>query len=157
MAKLGLSTQGSSFQRERYSAAEKIGGRCFLGHTPVEIPGHIPEGASQRVVRDNPPSDLIAHQDQMAVRMIQMSEKGLDPHPDLFFLVLEAMVEIPEPHREAIDDNHFSAFRQSGEHTGELKGLLDGVKLIAPLFPMPGDPVFHFLIQGNGCSDESAL
>jgi len=157
MAKLGLSTQRFSFHRERYSAAKKIGGCCFLGHTPVEIPGQVPEGASQRVVRDNTPSDLIGHQDQITDRMIQMSEKGLDPHPGLFFLVLEAMKEIPKPHRETIDDNHFSAFRQSGEHTGELNGLLDGVKLIAPLFPMPGDPVFHLLIKGNGCGDESPL
>jgi len=59
MAKLGLSTQRFSFQSEGYPAAKKIGGGCFLGHTPVEIPGHVPEGASQRVLRDNAPSDLI--------------------------------------------------------------------------------------------------
>jgi len=128
-----------------------------MGHTPVEVPGHVPEGAGQRVVRDNTPSDLIGHQDQITDRMIQMSEKGLYPCPDRFSLVLEAMIEIPEPHRETIDDNHFSAARQSGEHTGELNGLLDGVKLIAPLFPMPGDPLFHLWIKGNGCGDESPL
>jgi hypothetical protein len=70
MAKLGLSTQRFSFQGERYPAAKKISVCCFLGHTSVEIPGHVPEGASQRVLRDNTPSDLIGHQDEIAERMI---------------------------------------------------------------------------------------
>jgi hypothetical protein len=157
MAKLGLSTQRFSFQSERDPAAKKIDGRCFLGHMPVEIPGHVPEGASQRVFRDNPPSDLVGHQDEIAERMIQMIEKGLDLHPDRFFLALEVMIEVPKPYREAIDDNHFSAARQNREHTGKLNGLFDRAKLIPPFFAMPGDPLFHLLIKGNSCGDESPI
>jgi len=111
MAKLGLSTQRFSFQSERYPAAKKTGACCLLGHTPVEIPGYVSEGASQRVFRDNTPSDLIGHQDEIADRMIQMIEKGLDLRPGLFFLALEVMIEVPKPYREAIDDNNFSAAR----------------------------------------------
>jgi hypothetical protein len=157
MAKLGLSTQRFSFQSEGYPAAKKIGGCCFLGYTPVEIPGHVPEGARQRVLGDNTPSDLIGDQDEIADRMIQVIEKGVDLHPDLFFGVLEMMIEIPQPHREAIDDTHVSASRQSSEHTGKFNGFLDRMKLIAPLFAVPGDPLFHLLIKGNRRGDESPL
>jgi hypothetical protein len=157
MAKLGLSTPRFSFEGERYPAAQEISACCFLGHTPVEIPGHVPEGASQRVLRDNTPSDLIGHQDEIAERMIQMIKEGLDLHLDLFFLVLEVMIEIPEPYREAVDDAHFGAARQNGEHTGKFNGLLDRVKLIAPFFAVPRDPLFHFPIKGNGRGDENPL
>jgi hypothetical protein len=157
MAKLGLSTQRFSFQSHRYPAAKKIGGCSFLGHTPVEIPGHVPEGATQRVIRDNPPSDLIGHQDQIADRMIQMIEKGIDLHPDLFFLALEVMIEVPKPHGKAIDDNNFVWPSQVDKHTGKFDGLFDRVKLIAPLFAMAGYPLFHLLIKGNSRGDESAL
>jgi hypothetical protein len=157
MAKLGLSTQRFSFQSERYPAAKKIGVGCFLGHTPVEMPGHVPEGASQRVFRDNTPSDLVGHQDEIADRMIQTNEKSLDLHPDLLFLALKVMIEIPKPHRKAIDDNHFVWPSQVDKHTGKVDGFFDRVKLIAPLFAMPGYPVFHLLIKGNSRGDESPL
>jgi hypothetical protein len=157
MAKHGLSTGRFSFQRERQPAAKQIDGSCLRGHTSVEIPGHVPEGASQRVFRDNTPSDLIGHQEEIAGRLIQMIEKDLDLHPDFFFGVLEMMIEIPQPHREAIDDNHFNAARQIGEHTGKVNGLLDRVKSIAPFFTVPGDPILHFLVKGNGRGDESPL
>jgi len=121
---------------------------------PVEVPGHVPKGASQRVLRDNPPSDLIGHQDEITGWMIQMSEKGLDLHPDLFFLVLNVMIKIPKPYREAIDNNHLSAARQNGEHAGKVDGLFDRVKLIVPLFSVPGNPLFHLLIKGNSRGDE---
>jgi hypothetical protein len=155
MAKLGLSTQRFSFQSHRYSAAKKIGAHCFLGNMPVEIPGHVPEGASQRVLRDNTPSDLIGHQDEIRGRMIQMSEKGLDLHPYLFFLALEVMIKVPKPHRKAIDNNNFIPVRQNSEYTGKLDGLFDRVKSIAPFFAMPGDPLFHLLIKGNSRGDEN--
>jgi hypothetical protein len=157
MAKIGLSTQRFSFQCERYPAAKKIGGCCLLGHTPVEIPGHVPEGASQGVLRDNTPSDLIGDQDEIADRMIQVIEKGVDLHPDLFFSVVEMMIEIPQPHRETIDDNNFRAARKSSEHPGKLNGFLDRMKLIASFYAVPGDPLFHLLIKGNRCGDESPL
>jgi hypothetical protein len=157
MAKLGLSTPRFSFEGERDSAAQKISACCFLGHTSVEIPGHVPEGTSQRVLRDNTPSDLIGHQDEIAERTIQMIKQSLDLHLDLFFLVLEVMIEIPEPYREAVDDAHFSAARQNAEHTGKFNGLLDRVKLIAPFFAVPRGSLFHFLIKGNGRGDENPL
>jgi hypothetical protein len=157
MAKLGLSTQRFSFQRQGYPAAKQIGACCFLSHTPVEIPGHVPERASQRVFRDNTPSDFIGHQDEIAGRSIQMIDKGLDPHPELFFSVLEMMIEIPQPHCEAIDDDHLSAARQIGEHPGKFNGFLDRVKLIAPFFAVPRNPLSHFLIKGNSGGDESPL
>jgi hypothetical protein len=146
-----------SFQRERQPAAEQIGGCRFTGDTPVEVPGHVPEGASQRVFRDNTPSDLIGHQEEIADRLVQMIEKGFDLHPHLVFSVPEMMIEIPQPHREAIDDNNFRAARKSSEHPGKLNGFLDRMKLIAPLFAVPGDPLFHLLIKGNRCGDESPL
>jgi hypothetical protein len=157
MAKYGLSTGRFSFQSEGQPTAKQIGGGGFPGHTPVEIPRHVPEGASQRVFRDNTPSYFIGHQDEIADLVIQMIEKGLDLHPNLFVGVLEMMIEIPQPHREAIDDKHFNAARQIGEHTGKVNGLLDRVKLIAPLFAMPGDPLLHLLIKGNSSGDESPL
>jgi hypothetical protein len=86
-----------------------------------------------------------------------MIKEGFDLHLDLFSLTLEVMIEIPEPYREAIDDSYFSASRQIGEHTGKFNGLLDRVKLIAPFFAVPRDPLFHFLIKGNGRGDESPL
>jgi hypothetical protein len=156
-AKPGLSTWRFSFQSERDPTTKETGVCCLLGHTPVEISGHIPEGSSQRVFRDNPPSDLIGHQDEIGDWLIQMFEKVLDPHPNLFFGVLEMMIEIPKPHREAIDDSHFRASRQIGEHTGKFNGLLDGAEMIAPLFAMPGNPLFHLLIKGYGRGDENAL
>jgi len=81
--------------------------------------------------------------------MIQVIEKGVDLHLDLFFGVLEMMIEIPQPHREAIDDTHVSAARQSSEHAGKVNGFLDRMKLTAPLFAVPGDPLFHLLIKGT--------
>jgi len=132
-------------------------GCCFLGHTSVEIPGHVPEGASQRVLRDNAPSDLIGDQDEIADRMIQVIEKGVDLHLDLFFGVLEMVIEISQPDGEAIDDKNFRAARKSSEHPGKLNGFLNRMKLIAPFFAVPGDPLFHLLIKGNRCGDESPL
>jgi hypothetical protein len=153
--KLGLSIQRFSFQSERHSAAKEVYGCGLLSHTPVEIAGHVPEGASQWVVGDNPPSDLIGHQDEIAERRIQMVQQELDLHSDLFLVVLEMIVEIPQPHGEAINDNHVTAARPIGEHTEKFNGLLDRVELIAPFFPMPGDPVLHLLINGNSRGDES--
>jgi hypothetical protein len=157
MSKLGSSTQCVSFQGKGNPAAKQIGACGFPGHTSVEIPGSVPERPSQGVLRDNTPSYLIGHQDEVADRMIQMIEKCVDLDPDFFFLVLEVMIEIAEPYRKTIDDAHFSAARQSGEHTGEFDGLLDRVKLIAPFLAVTGNPFFHFLIKGNGRGDESPL
>jgi hypothetical protein len=157
MEKLGLSTQKVSFQGKRDSAAEQIDVCGLPGHTPVKIPGPVSEGASQRVLRYNTPSDLIGHQDEIADRMIQMFEKHIDLDPDLFFVLLKLMVEIAEPHRKAIDDTHFSAARQSGEHTGEVNGLLDRMKLIIPFLAVLRDPLFHFLIKGKSRGNESPL
>jgi hypothetical protein len=149
--------QKVSFQGKRDSAAKQIDVYGFPGHTPVEIPGPVPEGTSQGVLWDNTPSDLIGDQDEIADRMIQMIEKRIDLDPDLFILVLEVMIEIAEPYRKAIDETHLSAARQSGESTGEVNGFLDRVKLIVSFFAVPRDPLFHFLIKGNSRGNESPL
>jgi hypothetical protein len=129
--------QRFSFQRERYPAAKQINACCFLGHTPVDVTGHVSEGASQWLLRDNTPTDLIGHQDEITDRMIQMLEKRLDLHPNRFFLALEVMIEISEPYREAIDDTHFRTAGQNSERTGKFNGLLDRVELIAPFSTVP--------------------
>jgi hypothetical protein len=149
--------QRFSFQSKRYPAAKKIGGCCLLGHTPVEITGQVPEGASQCVLRNNTPSDLISHQDEIAERMIEMIEQGFDLQQNLFFFALEVMIEIPKPHREAIDDNPFRVAREVGQNTGKFNGLLDRVKLTASFFLMPGDPLLHLLVKRNSRGDEYPL
>jgi hypothetical protein len=155
MAKLGLSKGRFSFQGERDSAAEEIDARCFCGDTPIDMPGHVPEGAGQRVLGDNAPSDFIRHQKEIADRTIQLIEKGVDLPPNLFFSVFKMVVEIPKPYREAIHNSHFRAGGQPGERPRKDNGFFDRVKFMAPLLAMPRDSLLHLPVKGNGRGEES--
>jgi hypothetical protein len=88
--------------------------------------------------------------------MIQMIEKSIDLPPNVFFCLLEMMIEISEPHGETIDDNHLRVGWQPAERLRKFNGLLDRAKPIGPILAMPGDPLLHFLINGKSGSDENS-
>jgi hypothetical protein len=103
--------RGFSFQQERDSAAEQVNAPGLLRDLAIQQAGPVPEDARETIFRDDAPTHLVGHKNEVTGSVVQNSEKAVRVVLDGKSVFIRMMVEIAQPHGQAVYHSYFAPAR----------------------------------------------